>query len=89
MKTKVEVAVEQRYLQQKRNRTYIMLEDEEFNWYWDEKEVEEFDYFFNQGLNVFDLAHKFNRPEEEIAVMMIDRGRKGKLKRGELHASAV
>ena len=60
---------------------YTMLEDDDnFNWNWTEKEVKEFDRSYNNGMNIFQLAEKFKRQEEEIGVMMIDRGRKGKLR---------
>lgn len=60
---------------------YTMLEDDDnFNWNWTEKEVKEFDRSYNNGMNVFQLADKFDRDADEVAVMIICRGRKGKLR---------
>ena len=79
MKSKAEVSMETRWLKHKRNNTYIMLEDVEINWFWDMQEVFEFDRSYKSGMNIFQLAEKFKRTHEEIALMICDRAMQNRL----------
>lgn len=78
--------IEQKYLSHKRNDIYIMLEDEEINWYWDDAEVLEFDQMFNEGAQISELAAHFGRPTFEVALLIMDRDLKGMLGAGK-HAN--
>ena len=53
--------------------TYIMFENIEINWLWTKEEVKEFDKSIRAGLNIIQLAEKFNRLQEEVVLMAIDR----------------
>ncbi|WP_052343608.1 hypothetical protein [Bacillus massiliigorillae] len=69
----IESNLDKRFMKHSRTKLYVMLEDVEIDWYWDEKDVKEFDKSFKRGMNVEELANKFNRSLEEIALMVIDR----------------
>ena len=71
---------EAKYTVKKRKSIYIMLENVEIDWNWDDSEVKKFDRLYKQGLNAFELARVFNRPAEEIALMILDRAMQGFLK---------
>ena len=71
--------LEDRYCKFSRLNTYIMFENVDIDWYWTEEEVEEFDKAKRAGLNVIQLAEKFNRLQEEIVLMAIDRELRDKI----------
>jgi hypothetical protein len=71
---------EEKFMYHKRFNLYIMLEDEDVDWYWDQSEVIEFDRMFNAGATVLELSQHFCRPTVEIALLTIDRDLKGLLK---------
>ncbi|WP_342615046.1 hypothetical protein [Peribacillus frigoritolerans] len=79
MESRVIKNTEEKYLYHKRHNLYIMLEDEDVDWYWDDKEVIEFDRMFNEGATVLELSQHFCRPTVEIALLTIDRDLKGLL----------
>ena len=58
---------------------YLMLETNDINWFWDEKDVLEFDRLFLEGYSIQQLAKYFKRPTFEIALLTIDRDLQGKL----------
>lgn len=72
--------IEDTHMVHKRIGVYVPLDEEELNWNWDIRDVKEFDRSFNAGMNIFELAEKFNRCIDEVAILILDRGRKGKLK---------
>jgi hypothetical protein len=47
------------------------------NFVWDEREVLEFDHMWNEGLSIPDIARAFGRDPDEVAVLTIDRARRG------------
>jgi hypothetical protein len=55
--------------------TYMLFEDIDF--YWDERDVLQFDRIWNEGYSLEDIAAYFRRHEDEIALLVIDRARKG------------
>lgn len=79
MENRVIKNTEEKYLYHRRHNLYIMLEDEDVDWYWNESEVLEFDRMFNEGATVLELSQHFCRPTIEIALMTIDRDLKGLL----------
>ena len=55
---------------------YIMLEGVEIEWEWQKWEVRQFDKYLKKGFGLGDtkqLSEVFDRTEEEIGLMMIDR----------------
>ncbi|QPA33403.1 hypothetical protein [Thermaerobacillus caldiproteolyticus] len=55
--------------------TYLLFDDIDF--YWDERDVLRFDHMWNEGYSLEDIATYFQRHEDEIALLVIDRARKG------------
>lgn len=66
---------------------YIACEDIEFKW--NLHQVREFDKLWKRGVKngvspirlIIELAEYFDRPQEEIAILAIDRGMKGRIGR--------
>lgn len=58
---------------------YIALTDIDFSFY--EEEIEEVIDSWEDGEHISDIAEKLDREVDEIAVLIIDLGRKGKLER--------
>lgn len=56
-----------------KNNLYIMFSNVDINWIWDRQDVKEFDRSIKAGMNLFELQEKFNRTQEEIVLMTIDR----------------
>ncbi|MFJ7993608.1 hypothetical protein ACIQY5_15705 [Peribacillus frigoritolerans] len=79
MESRVIKNTEEKYLYHKRHNLYIMLEDEDVDWYWDDTEVIEFDRLFFEGATILELSQHFCRPVVEIALLTIDRDLKGLL----------
>ncbi len=71
--------IEKTYMKDERQSIYMMLENAPINWYWDERDIEEFDKSYSEGMNLFQLAEKFRRTEEEIVIMIIDRALQDKI----------
>lgn len=55
--------------------TYIPLEDMEFNWKWEDvtKVIE----LYKLNKNIKEMKKVIKRPTDEIAILIIDLGRKG------------
>lgn len=72
-------------MKEERMDTYIALEEMDYTW--DLKEVHEFDELWTTGREegkspeylIRDIAEYFGREEDEIAILALDRGRKGKI----------
>jgi hypothetical protein len=77
--------IENDYLRVKRLFTYIALEDIDF--IWSLEDVHEFDEMWKHGIKkgksseelIKEIAEYFGRTHEEIAVLVMDRGMKGKI----------
>lgn len=65
--------LEDRYCKFSRLNTYIMFENVDIDWYWTNEEVNEFDKAMRAGMNVIEIAEKFDRLQEEVVLMAIDR----------------
>lgn len=65
--------LEDRYCIHSRTNTYIMFENVDINWYWTSEEVKEFDKAMRAGMNVVEIADKFDRTQEEVVLLAIDR----------------
>ncbi|KAB2328954.1 helix-turn-helix domain-containing protein [Cytobacillus depressus] len=57
---------------------YIALE--ELNFFWDQNEISEFDKLWAEGASLYELMERFNRNHAEVAVLIMDRSLKGKIK---------
>jgi hypothetical protein len=56
---------------------YIALEDMDLTWYKDE--VPAVIAAYNSGMGIVEMADKFKREQEEVAVLLMDLAMKGKL----------
>jgi len=82
---KAVAGIEKRYMTECRNGIYIACEN--LNYYWDPKEVQEFDRLWKErkkdGKTSFEivqeLAEHFDRDPDEVAILAICRGRKGRI----------
>jgi hypothetical protein len=61
-----------------RRNLYIALE--EYDFVWDEDDVEEFITLWNKGADIRLIAKYFNRPTIECALLILDLGECGKIK---------
>jgi hypothetical protein len=73
--------IHKRYLKKERNNTYIALEELDFTW--SMEEVFEFEKMWNEGKSLMEIAEHFGRTHEEVAVLIMDRALKGKIKKRE------
>jgi hypothetical protein len=69
--------IENNYMKKKSRNIYMALEDDNMNFYWDEKEVLLFDKIWKRGTNIMDIADTFRRDPDEVMILAIDRARKG------------
>jgi hypothetical protein len=56
---------------------YMALDDDNLNFFWDEKEVLMFDELWNNRTNIMDIADILQRCPDEVMILAIDRARKG------------
>lgn len=70
--------IEEGHMKRQRLNIYIALEELDFTW--DEKEVLYFDSMWKEGISLERIAEFFNRPEDEIGILIMDRCRKGFIK---------
>ncbi len=70
--------VERMYHLKKRNDTYIALEDTDFTW--DLMQVTEFEYLWREGYSLQGIAEYFDRDIDEVALLLMDRIKKDKIK---------
>lgn len=71
--------VERNKSHKKTLKRYLMLDNSQVNWFWDEQDVLEFDRLFREGYTIKQLAKFFKRPAFEIVLLTIDRDLRGKL----------
>lgn len=69
--------METNYMRKRSQALYMALEDDNLNFYWDEKEVLLFDKLWKRGTNIMDIADTFRRDPDEVMILAIDRARKG------------
>lgn len=70
--------IESHYLKNKFRETYIALE--ELNFSWTKEELFDFECMWDEGATLDELAEYFERTPEEILILALDRGMKGKIK---------
>jgi len=59
---------------------YVVLDEVKINFFWSEKEVSDFDYLWNEGRTLKELANYFKRKPEEVLLLALDRGMLEKIK---------
>lgn len=69
--------LEERYLKNRAGESYIAGED--FDFLWSKEEVFDFDCLWAEGKRLDELARYFGRPQEEILILALDRGTKGRI----------
>jgi hypothetical protein len=72
-----ESRIDMHYMKRKSQKVYMALEDDDLNFYWDEKEVELFDKLWKRRTNIMDIADALKRDPDEVMLLAIDRARKG------------
>lgn len=73
------LGMERKYLKKRNNgAVYIALEEVDFTWI--PKEVGQFDEMWAKGDSIFHIATVFKRKPLEVALLMMDRELKGKIK---------
>lgn len=70
--------LENRFMKKKSINLYTALEDLDFHW--DYEQVKEFKQMWNKGFSIMYIAEYFDRPQEEVAVLLLDRSLKGCIK---------
>lgn len=76
-----EKAIEKEHLTTKRSLIYIACEDLDF--VWDEHDLIEFINDWKSGKSIFQLADRFQREQDEIAILILDLARKGMIDKRE------
>jgi hypothetical protein len=69
--------IESTYMKKKSQAIYMALDDDNLNFFWDEKEVLMFDELWKSDTNIIDIAEFFDRDPDEVVILAIDRARKG------------
>ncbi|PEJ46943.1 helix-turn-helix domain containing protein [Bacillus sp. AFS002410] len=62
----------------KRKKVVIVLEELDFTW--DESEVKEFVRLWKEDTSIWELAKHFQRPQAELALLIMDQEIKGRIK---------
>lgn len=70
--------IEKRYLTNRAGSSYIACED--FDFRWNKDELSEFSYLWQEGRSLQELAGYFQRQQEEILLLALDLGSRGKIK---------
>lgn len=69
--------LESRYLKNKAGETYLALE--ELNFQWTKQEVKDFNYLWQEGRTLEEMAGYFKRTQEEVLLLALDQGMNGKI----------
>lgn len=72
-------AIEKQYMKKERKQLYLALE--EFDFSWCSSEVRQFEKLWKEGKNVYDIAEHFDRDIDEVVLLVLDRCRKGTIKK--------
>ena len=71
-------SLERQYLRHNRRATFLALEELDFTW--DLDEVKEFKKLWKRGADFRLIAEHFNRDPDEVAILIMDLARRGKIK---------
>lgn len=70
--------LERHYMVNSSRILYTALED--LNFHWDYDQVKEFKQMWKKGFSIQEMAEYFGRPQEEVAVLILDRAMKDCIK---------
>lgn len=59
---------------------YMALDDGAFEFGWSNEDVERFDQLWHEGYPIWDIADILKRDVDEVAILLIDRARRKKVK---------
>lgn len=76
---KVRAAQERDLMKEQRRKIHIALEDIDF--VWDADEVSVFRKLWNQGASIYELEEELGRDQDDIAMLIMDQSRRGKIQR--------
>lgn len=71
------VALERDYMKEKKRAIYIALEELDFMW--DQEDVKAFETMWELGWDCGRIAKELGRDPDEVALLVIDRARAGKI----------
>jgi hypothetical protein len=70
--------IENLHMTEKRQKVYIALEDLDF--IWDIRQVRELDEMWRRGFSLQYMAEYFDRDPDEVALLLMDRLRRGRIR---------
>lgn len=70
--------LENAYLFNKQGQTYIACDG--FDFLWTKDDVRDFQKMWREGDSIQEMSLHFNRPQEEVALLVIDRASRGRIK---------
>lgn len=70
--------LENAYLFNDQGQTYIACE--RFDFLWTKDDVKDFQRLWEEGCSIQKLSQRFNRSQEEVALLVIDRASRGRIK---------
>mgnify|MGYP001186276485 FL=1 len=71
--------IERAYLKRNRKQIYIACEDLDFTW--SLAEIYKFRKLWNDGRSIMEMEKELGRPQEEIAILILDQAAKGRIER--------
>lgn len=78
---KTVTSLENRYMTKaKRGHTIMVFEDDDIDWSWEEADINQYIRMWNAGIDYRQMIDHFNRQPEELALLHLWLGRKGKIK---------
>lgn len=66
-------------MKEQRRKIHIALEDVDF--VWDADKVTKFRELWNQGASIYELEEELGRDQDDIAMLIMDQSRRGKIER--------
>lgn len=76
---RAETSIADKYFHYERKEFCVLLEDIDIQWFWEEKELLEFDRLWTEGVSLWDIAERIGAEYHEAMLMMIDRRFKKKI----------
>jgi hypothetical protein len=71
-------SIESYHMTEQRQKVYIALE--ELNFIWDFRQVRELDEMWRRGFSLQYMAEYFDRDPDEVAILLMDRLRRGRIR---------
>lgn len=73
-------SIEEKFLTEERNNWVILLEDIETRWFWEERELRDFDDLWNEGYSLWDISEMMECKFHEALLIMLERKYRAKIK---------